>query len=328
MTGTFLPEGLLSGPRRINLYYLHELFRHIAQLVRERLREQFHTDIPLAAGMWGGSYLVADELGVSRTNVVRLYSIVSIPQDTPLDDPEAFDQFNRIYQEIAQASFKRYSLDFHDPRWGEAVPYTNRQRPTTALQMWDASGRVHYMRVFFVRNRATWAESIIYDALRNIKVLKELLNLDRRPPKKEPQELKFLLQDVLITYFTLRPILHPDFEEHAQPIIQDLFDHFIKGLHDPEAIEAHYHRVYANALVYGYEQALEGPYQEEGLDIQRVEDWPAERINFVPESIKSILAPALEAKFNWFRKNLRRKTGAFAGGKEADDSDEFEENPA
>jgi len=313
MDGTFAPPGLLSGPRRINLYYLHELFRHIAALVGRQAEETLGAEISVSAGMWGGSYLVADETGVSRTNVVRLYSIVSLPQNTLLDEQENFERFLRIYWETAQTHFRRYSLDFQDPRWGEPIPYTNRERPTTALQMWDATRRVHFMRAFFVWNQATWAESIIYDAIRNIKVLKELLDLDRRPPKKETQELKFLLQDVMITYFTLRPILTPDFEEHAKPIIQELFDHFIQGLNDPALIEDLYHRVYTNALVYGYEEALEGPYRTEGLDIQRVEDWPAEKINYVPDTIKNILAPALEAKFLWFHKNLKKKARSEAG---------------
>ena len=133
-------------------------------------------------------------------------------------------------------------------------------------------------------------------------------DLDRRPPHKATQELKFCLQDVLIIYFTLRPVLTPDFVEHAEPIVQELFNQFISGLHDPEQVQEQFLNVYKNALVYGYEEALEGPYKEHGLNIHTIEDWPEDRINFVPDSIKSILAPALEAKFNWFRKNLARQT--------------------
>ncbi len=191
---------------------------------------------------------------------------------------------------------------------GEPIPYTNRTRPTTAMQLWDATKRVSFVRAFFVWNEATWAESIIYDTIRNIKVVKELLNLDRRPPHKETQELKFCLQDVLIIYFTLRPVLTADFVEHAEPIVQELFAQFLKGLHDPEQVQEQFLNVYKNALVYGYEEALEGPYREHGLNIHTIEDWPEDRINFVPDSIKTILAPALEAKFNWFRKNLAKQS--------------------
>lgn len=302
-----MPKELFAGPRNINLYYLHETFRHAAMLVQQHLLEEWKEDLPLSAGMWGGSYLVADEIGVSRTNVVRLYSIVSLPQNTCLDDPQRFDDFIQIYRRTLQDLFGRFALELVDPHWGETIPYTNHVRPTTTLQMWDARQRVKFLRAFFVWNRAPWSEAIIYDMVRNVKQIKELLNLDHRPQKKESQELKFLLQDVLIIYFTLRPILTPDFVEHAQPIIDEAFDSFIQGLHDPERIEELYTTAYTNALVYGFEEALQGPYGRDGLDIQKVEDWPPEKINWVPEELKKTLAPALEAKFHWFRKNLKKR---------------------
>ncbi len=307
MNDTRLPDGLLAGPKRINLCYLHELFRHTATMVRSTVQQEMDADIALTAGMWGGSYLVADDTGVSRSNVVRLYCITSVPQNSCLDKQENLDRFMDIYRKLLQENFKQYSLELIDPKWGEPIPYTNRTRPTTAMQMWDASKRVQFMRVFFVWNKATWAESIIYDTIRNIKVIKELLNLDHRPPVKETQELKFLLQDVLIIYFTLRPVLNPDFVEHAEPTVQELFSKFIEGMHDPDLVQEQFLQVYSNALVYGYEEALAPAYKKEGLDIQRIEDWPADRINFVPESIKTILAPALEAKFRWFQKNLQQQ---------------------
>ena len=304
---TQLPETLFAGPKRINLYYLHELFGHTAQRVRDRLNAETGIDIPITAGMWGGTYLVADDIGVSRTNVVRLYSLVNLPQNTPLDEPDNFEKFINIYRETLQTHFGKYHLDLVDPHWGEKVPCTNKIRPTTTLQMWDATGRVKFVRAFFVWNTATWAESIIYDAIRNVKQIKELLDINHRPLKKAQDELKFMLQDAMIIYFTLKPALTPDFAEHAEPIIQDLFDCFIGGLHDPEKIEALYHRVYASALVYGYEEALEGPYRKAGLDIHRIEDWPVDKINFVPQELKDTMIPYLEGTFDRFRNNLTGK---------------------
>jgi hypothetical protein len=183
-------------------------------------------------------------------------------------------------------------------------------RPTTTLQMWDASGRVKFVRAFFVWNAATWEESIIYDAIRNVRQLKENLDINHRPLKKAKDELKFLLQDVLIIYFTLRPALTPDFAEHAEPIAENLLNRFLRGLHDPEEIEEMYHRVFANALVYGYEEALEGPYRKDGLDIFKVEDWPVEKINWVPGELKEKLSPYLKGTFARFRENLRKKDAA------------------
>ena len=304
---TRLPETLFSGPRNINLFYLHELFGHTAQMVRDRLNTETGIDIPITAGMWGGSYLVADDVGVSQTNVVRLYSLVNLPQNTPLDEPENFEKLMEIYRDTLQTNFGKYQLNLTDPHWGEKVPCTSKARPTTTLQMWDATRRVKFVRAFFVWNSATWAESIIYDAIRNIKQIKELLDINHRPMKKAPDELKFMLQDSMIIYFTLKPALSPDFVEHAEPIINDLFDCFIKGLHDPAAIEELYHKVYSSALVYGYEEALEDPYTRAGLDIHQIEDWPADKINFVPEELKESLVPYLEGTFERFRKNLAGK---------------------
>jgi len=305
---TELPPQLFTGPRNINLYYLHELFRVSALMVRDRLQEEQGIDVPITAGMWGGSYLVADDVGVSRTNVVRLYSLVSLPQGTPLDDPKNVEILMKIYGDVFQVNFKRYGLDLVDPHWGETVPYTNRHRPTTTLQLWDATKRVKFVRAFFVWNKASWADSIVYDAIRNIKQIKEHLDLNYRPQTKEPQELKFMLQDALIIFFTLKPALTPDFLEHAQPIVDKLFDHFISGLHDPELIEEQYHRVYASALVYGYEEALEGPYKEHGLNIHEVDNWPVEKINWVPPKLKETLTPYLEGTFERFRENLARSS--------------------
>ena len=51
-TETQLPETLFAGGHRVNLYYLHEMFRHTAQMVRDRLQEETGIDVPITAGMW------------------------------------------------------------------------------------------------------------------------------------------------------------------------------------------------------------------------------------------------------------------------------------
>lgn len=298
------PNKLLVSSNRINLYHLHMLFQEVAEEVRERTRQRFGFDAPLTAGMWGGSYLVADPTGISRTNVVRLYSIVNLPQNTPLDHPEPFEGFMQIYRDTLQTRFGEFGLQLDHPRWGEIIPYSNRKRPTTAMQLLDTSRRVNFVRAFFVPNSASWAESIIYDMIRNVRQLKELLDINHRPVKRAPDEIKFMLQDVLITYFTLRTALNPDFIEHAEPIINALFDKFISGLHDPGALEEQYHRVYANMLAYGYEEALDGPYKREGLDIYNLENWPEDKINYVPQELKDKLVPHLQGVFEKFRRNL------------------------
>ena len=304
-----LPGHLYPQNQRINLYYLHNLFKEFAAHISIQMKEIHNLDTPISAGMWGGSYMVALEDGEARTNVVRLYSIVSLPQNGPLDEKENFEKLMQLYQKNFTEVFGRYGLDLVDPKWGDKIPYSNKIRPTTALQMWDTKGRANYVRAFFVWNKSSWEESIIYDMIRNIKTLKELLNINTRPPKKEISELKFLLQDVLITYVTLRPALTSEFVEHAEPIINTLFEKFIKGMHTEEIIEEQYHIVYSSALVYGFEEALLEPYKKENLDVRNVEDWPIEKINYVPNELKEKLVPALQAPWKKFQTNLERKYG-------------------
>ena len=304
-----LPGHLYPQNQRINLYYLHNLFKEFAAHISIQMKEIHNLDTPISAGMWGGSYMVALEDGEARTNVVRLYSIVSLPQNGPLDEKENFEKLMQLYQKNFTEVFGRYGLDLVDPKWGDKIPYSNKIRPTTALQMWDTKGRANYVRAFFVWNKSSWEESIIYDMIRNIKTLKELLNINTRPPKKEISELKFLLQDVLITYVTLRPALTSEFVEHAEPIINTLFEKFIKGMHTEEIIEEQYHIVYSSALVYGFEEALLEPYKKENLDVRNVEDWPIEKINYVPNELKEKLVPALQAPWKKFQMNLESKYG-------------------
>ena len=85
-----LPGHLYSQKKRINLYYLHNLFKNIATYISAQMKELYSIDTSISAGMWGGSYMVALDDGEARTNVVRLYSIVSLPQNGPLDEEENF----------------------------------------------------------------------------------------------------------------------------------------------------------------------------------------------------------------------------------------------
>ena len=302
-----LPEKLFFDNSKINLYCLHELFKGVAGIVKQRLLAQESIDIPITAGMWGGSYLIADKDGRARTNVVRLYNIINLPQISPLDDPSAFDKFICIYHETYQEIFQIYGLEFADPRWGEKVPYTNIEKPNITLQMWDKTKRVNYLRAFFVWNTGTWEESIIFDTIRNIKQMKELLDINKRPPQKSSEEYKFLLQDVLIIYHTLHAALTKDFLEHAEPIMSELLEKFLAGMHDDELIKEQFLKVYQNGIVYGFEEAMESSYKKAGLDIHLVEEWPVSNINRVPHELMEKLEPRLAGTFSDFKKNLEAK---------------------
>ena len=83
-------QALSSGPvftddNRTNLYYLNELYGNIGKYVSRKIREDFNIDVSISSGIWGGTYLIADECGKSKRRIWRLYSIFNLPQNTPLD---------------------------------------------------------------------------------------------------------------------------------------------------------------------------------------------------------------------------------------------------
>ena len=301
-----LPESLLHDDGKFNLYYLNEISKAIAYKVSIRLSEELQEEIKITAGIWGGQYLIASDEGKARTNIVRLYSLVNLPQNTLLDKKENFERLVVSYHQIASNSFSSYGLYLVDPRWGQHIPYTNKKRPTTVLQMWEKNNKIKFFRAFYVWNNVPWEDSVIYDTIRNIKVAKELLDISRRPVKKPTDEYKFLLQDVLIIYYTLHSALTSDFREHAEPIMSELMEKFLNGMHDPEIIEEQYLNLYSNAIVHGLEEALEGPYKKEGLDIKNVENWPIDKINWVPQELKENVGQSLIKKFSNFKSNLEK----------------------
>lgn len=156
-------------------------------------------------------------------------------------------------------------------------------------------------------NTSPWEESVIYDTIRNVLQLKELLDINRRPPQKSSEEYKFMLQDVLIIYHTLYPALSKDFQEHAEPIMKNLLDLFLAGMYDEEVIKEQFLTVYRTGIVYGFEESLKDPYKKAGLDFHKVEDWPVEKINWVPDELKEKLCPHLTGTFAAFEENLKAR---------------------
>ena len=80
---TELPSHLYDDGKT-NMYCLHEVFRQIAITVKERIKTEHHIDIPISSGLWGGAYLVCDPQGKVLSRVIRFYSIVNLPQNSPL----------------------------------------------------------------------------------------------------------------------------------------------------------------------------------------------------------------------------------------------------
>ncbi len=305
-----------SGPvftedDRINLYYLNELYADIARCVSLQLKENHQLDIPITSGVWGGTYLIADDDGKSQRRIWRLYCIVNLPQNSPLDQREYMEHLVGYYYISIINAFRPYGLELDLDMWGGRLPYSNRKKPSLTLHMVDASKRVNWLRGFFIWNHVSWEESIIHDAVRNVKEFRENFNVKKKPiMKRDWKDIKFLLQDVIITYRTLENAFSPDFQENSQPVINEMVNHFLEGLFDPALIRELFFKVRENKLIIGFEEALQESYSKENLNVRRVEDWPVEKINYVPEDLKEKLIPPIQNLFASFKSTLDRNNGS------------------
>ncbi len=290
----------------INLYHLNELYQNVATEVSRRMREAHQIDIPITSGIWGGTYLIARPNGLSRRRIWRLYCIVNLPQNTPLDKHQNLERLVSIYCDVFTEAFSP-QLQLKLKMWGGRLPFSNSIKPSLTLHMEDATETVRWLRVFFVWNHVPWEESIISDTARIIKEYKEFFDLDKGPIVKDPKEIKYLLQDIIIIYRTLQNACSEDFQEHANPIIAKMMERFMAGLHDSGEIVELYERVFKNALIYGFEESLEGPFSKAGLDIHNLESWPVEKINWVPDELKEKIIPPIQKLFAGFKAELEKE---------------------
>jgi len=302
-----------SGPvftedRRVNLYYLNELYADVARCVSLQLKVNHQLEISITSGVWGGTYLIADEEGKSKRRIWRLYCIVNLPQDSPLDQRENMEHLVGYYYTSMIDAFRPYGLKLDLNMWGGRLPYSNRKKPSLTMHMVDSSGMVSWLRGFFIWNLVPWEESIIHDTIRNVKEFRENFNIKKKPiMKRDPKEIKYLLQDVIITYRTLEKAFSSDFLGHTQPIIDEMIDHFLNGLFDPVLIRELFFKVRENKLIIGFEESLQEYYSKDGLSVRQVEGWSAEKINYVPEELKEKVIPPIKGLFASFKSNLDRK---------------------
>jgi hypothetical protein len=288
----------------LNLYYVNELYGKVAECVSSRMLEFHNIDVPITSGVWGGTYLIADPQGKSLRRIWRLYCIVNLPQNTPLDKHENMEKLVAIYSKTFAEALQPHGLSLDLKMWGGRLPHSNKTRPTITMHLEDANRKINWLRPIIVWNQSSWEQSIIYDSVRLVKELKDSLDLERGPVLTDPKTIKYLLQDVIITYRTLEKAHSPEFLEHADPIIADMTQTFLEGLFDPLQIRDLYHKILENALVYGYEQTLDSHYSKYGLDVTQVENWPVDKINWVPDELQAKLIPPIQNIFATFKSNL------------------------
>jgi len=288
----------------INLYYLNELYGKVAVSVSSRMRQIHNIDVPITSGIWDGTYLIADPRGKSLRRIWRFYCIVNLPQNTPLDQHENMEKLVSVYFKTFAEAFVPYGLALDLKMWGGRLPHSNKQRPTITMHLEDANRKINWLRLIIVWNKAAWEQSIIYDSVRLVKELKDSLDIERGPVLTDPKTIKYLLQDVIITYRTLEKAHSPEFLDHAEPLIAEMTQTFLEGLFDPLQIRDLYHKILENALVYGYEQTLADHYSKHGLDVAQVQDWPMDKINWVPDELQAKLIPPIQDIFATFKSNL------------------------
>ena len=221
-----------------------------------------------------------------------------------MDKQENLEKLVAIYTDVYKEAFAPYQIALDLKMWGGTLPHSNKSKPSLTMHMEDTTERVRWLRTFFVWNKVPWEESIISDTVRIIKEYKPYFDLNKGPVKKDPKDIKYLLQDIIIIYRTIENACSKDFREHATPIIESMMQAFMEGLHDPEKINEHYQMVFNNALIYGFEESLGGPFKKQGLDIKAIETWPVEKINWIPEELKEKLIPPIQNIFKGFRKEL------------------------
>ncbi|HEY3196991.1 MAG TPA: hypothetical protein VGJ57_03165 [Nitrospirales bacterium] len=310
-----------SGPvftddGRANSLYLNELFDAIAKETAARLRRRYRAEVPLTGGLWGGSWYFTDERGYTRARFRRLYSLVCVPQVPSLNDAENYNIVFWQYSKVLAEAFAEYGIALEDAQWGESIPYSNRLRPLISLQMWDANKKIDFIRCFFSYNSASWEEAYLYETVRLIQQTKEALDSRAMtdPPRLEGMAVRFQLQDIVILYSTLEPMLSTETKALAGPLVERIKSRFAQGMNDEEEMRSINAEAFKSGLIYGYEEAIRQEFVNEGLDITKIEDWPVERINRVPESLKLKLIPPLKAIFKGFREQLKTAGAARLSG--------------
>ena len=157
------PGPVFTEDERINLYYLNELYADIARCVSLQLKNNHKIDIAITSGVWGGTYLIADEKGKSKRRIWRLYFIVNLPQNSPLDQRENMEHLVGYYYTSIINAFRPYGLELDLKMWGGRLPYSNREKPSLTMHMADSLEKVSWLRGFFIWNLVPWEESIIHD---------------------------------------------------------------------------------------------------------------------------------------------------------------------
>ena len=99
---------VFSEDERVNLYYLNELYADIARCVSLQLKENHQIEVPITSGIWGGTYLIADDEGKSKRRIWRMYFIANLPQNSPLDKRENMEHLVGYYYTSIINAFRPY----------------------------------------------------------------------------------------------------------------------------------------------------------------------------------------------------------------------------
>ena len=159
---------LFRAEKYLNLLVLNDIYRQIARSSYAKFSSNGILAKDVSSGIWGGTYLIADESGFAKNKIQRMYCIVNLPQDKVFDDKEGLKRFMEEYYQITSNAFRPLGLNFKLDDWGDTLPYSNNSKPSLIMHLFEANRRVRWLRIFFIWNTTTWEESIIYDSIRNL----------------------------------------------------------------------------------------------------------------------------------------------------------------
>src|SRR5437899_12902871 len=90
--------------------------------------------------------------------------------------------------------------------------------------------------------------------------------------------IRFQLQDIVILYHTLEPVLSGQTKAVGGPLVERIKTRFAQGMNDEEEMNALNAQAFTCEMIYGYEDVIREDFAREGFDITRVDEWPVDGI--------------------------------------------------
>jgi len=220
------------------------------------------------------------------------------------------DGMLRWYIEQTKEVFGVFGIDLEEVGRKEVLPCSNKMLPSIGVALVDRSRRVDFVKLLFVQNQAEWEISIVHDAVRNVKQVGQIL--DRRMKDESGKFVsKFVIQDILTIRETLKPCLDSEYLDKTNSMFSELRNGFIQRRLRPEFVWELERGGFFHDFVMICEGILRRYYEPEQLNIREIEEWPAEKINWVPRELARKAGGALVRRVRGFRDEIEQRKRYF-----------------